>query len=503
MTDTTDTSEDGLTDERAMELDLDPNHTHHPAFVEALDLIDEHDPDFVTEFVELLTAQDHGRSGAVDHDRGVPFYAYSLLENYVELVDSSPDLVPELNRQLLAETEINDADRQLAFLRTAANDSLETIAADGRLGDTDWDDDGLDNWAEYEHGTDPMDPDTSGDGLYDGEAVSLRLDPTAVHEEIGEIATAMRSNAPLSGPELEYLGIIYRNDEYHNSQIRDIALHEQGSITEKELRLASDIDGDGLITAIEEQIGTDPEEPDTSGDLLYDGWKYMEETTDGAELPRASPNRKDLYVQFLYGPDAQPLSASEKSTLEEWWAAFDIENLDGSSGITLHIDDSEYGGRVNERPESVLDGRGDVRDYRGTFYNDEYMGERVNVYHLVVIDSIDWGNLAGQAVSGGWVSVVNTGMDSDSRLRTISHELLHNIVGELDEEYVTDEQLDCGSGAGQDRYHTCSGLLATPSEGTGIPSELEAQIQHEGFESEDGEAIGECISCGRGQTITE
>lgn len=43
--------------------------------------------------------------------------------------------------------------------------------------DADSDDDGLSDGWEVEHGTDPLDPDTDGDGLYDGWEVTHGYDP--------------------------------------------------------------------------------------------------------------------------------------------------------------------------------------------------------------------------------------------------------------------------------------------------------------------------------------
>ena len=45
--------------------------------------------------------------------------------------------------------------------------------------DADADDDGLSDWQEYLHGTNPFNPDSNGDGILDGAAVAAGLDPLA------------------------------------------------------------------------------------------------------------------------------------------------------------------------------------------------------------------------------------------------------------------------------------------------------------------------------------
>jgi hypothetical protein len=46
-----------------------------------------------------------------------------------------------------------------------------------RDGTGDWDNDGLLDLAEFEYGTDPVDPDSDGDGFSDGDEVGQLSDP--------------------------------------------------------------------------------------------------------------------------------------------------------------------------------------------------------------------------------------------------------------------------------------------------------------------------------------
>ncbi len=89
--------------------------------------------------------------------------------------------------------------------------------------DGDPDGDGLSNKGEYDHGTDPNNPDTDGDGMPDGWEVDHGLDPN----DDGSVN-------PDNGPD-------------------------------------GDPDGDGLSNLDEYMIGTHPNNPDTDGDGFTDG----------------------------------------------------------------------------------------------------------------------------------------------------------------------------------------------------------------------------------------
>ena len=87
--------------------------------------------------------------------------------------------------------------------------------------------DGLSNLLEYQQGTENNDSDTDGDGLSDGWEYTYRAD------------TSVDPLKPATGAQL-----------------------------------SSDTDMDGLTLAQEEMAGTDPNNNDTDGDGLSDGWEY-------------------------------------------------------------------------------------------------------------------------------------------------------------------------------------------------------------------------------------
>lgn len=219
-----------------------------------------------------------------------------------------------------------------------------------------------------------------------------------------------------------------------------------------------DQDGDGLSDATEERLGTDPMNADTDGDRLIDSWEVRNATPWGTQLPGSDPLKMDLYVQVNYGSQVRPLTEVEKNALEKAWDSFPVTNPDGSEGINLHIDDSsEYAGHIesnltfrvssDDELERILDDN--TADLERTFYNPNnerglIPEKRVCVYHLSVFYRVD-GNGQFHDSRGsapGVFSLVTgdtiegdafIGTHLESRMTFLTHELLHNVLGEIDE----------------------------------------------------------------------
>ncbi|MCL2313989.1 MAG: adventurous gliding motility lipoprotein CglD, partial [Proteobacteria bacterium] len=101
--------------------------------------------------------------------------------------------------------------------------------------DRDMDCDGLEDWDEILRGTDPLNPDTDGDGIWDGVEVAY-------------------GGRPLRDP-----------------LCADIYAQLPQNPTNKTNPLLADTDCDGLLDGEEEAIGTDPNNPDTDDDGILDG----------------------------------------------------------------------------------------------------------------------------------------------------------------------------------------------------------------------------------------
>ena len=274
---------------------------------------------------------------------------------------------------------------------------------------------------------------------------------------------------------------------------------EYSSSSSDEFALENDPDDDGLNSTLEEEIGTDPQDADTDGDRLPDGWEYRGETPDGAALPDADPLRKDIYVQVVYAEDVEPLTEKESRNIEEMWESMNVSNPDGTQGVTIHLDDGgphggtvDVSGELNQIPNN----------YQRDAYADYVPAERQCVYHQVLYQRIDAEGLdsAGKAGAPGYGTLVaGQKSGSASRNRTIgtynvrelglTHELLHNVVGEIGdsgeyhgtEGYLTgefDPSVDTDE-AWSNRYERLSDTVA-------------AQLSAEGFKERIGTTAEGC-----------
>ena len=136
------------------------------------------------------------------------------------------------------------------------------------------DNDGLNNLQEYQHGTDPRNPDTDGDGLRDGAEVNVYHTNPLAWSTVGD-------------------GIPDGWKVAHGLDPLDPTV------------AAQDPDNDGLNNLQEYQHGTDPRNPDTDGDGIGDGLEYEL----GTDSLRQSGLELDT-VQTLNGSDAQPVAGS-------------------------------------------------------------------------------------------------------------------------------------------------------------------------------------------------
>jgi|GEM_PF-1353017 len=132
---------------------------------------------------------------------------------------------------------------QTSVVATGTSDPLDACDPNPNVGICDQDQDGLSNDEEFLAGTDPTNPDTDGDGLWDGEEVTgidNPLTPT--------VATGTSNSLNPCDPSA--------------------------------LAASCDQDQDGLTNAQESIAGTDPTNPDTDGDGLWDG-----EEVSGIDIP--------------------------------------------------------------------------------------------------------------------------------------------------------------------------------------------------------------------------
>lgn len=234
--------------------------------------------------------------------------------------------------------------------------------------------------------------------------------------------------------------------------------------------VAVEIEGRFADDAVRRGNGTDLPRgtfhEDTDGDGLADEWERAGQTPDGAPLPDADPERLDLYVQIDYGEDVTPLSDAEREQLRSAWASMPVENPDGTTGITLHLLDSgDVGGQLGDSVSITDDTEADQ------CYTSERLGDRFCTYHQVTLAASTETTTIGYAETPGYASVVDGTEFADYdgnvsiRVATITHVLLHNVVGETD-----------------GRTHSDGGWLDYPApENERLTDSVAEQLEADGF----------------------
>lgn len=176
-----------------------------------------------------------------------------------------------------------------------------------------------------------------------------------------------------------------------------------------------------------------PEYQDADGDRLPDSWERAGETSTGVPLPDADPNHKDLYVQVNYANGHPPLGAAERRQLRAIWADMAVSNPDGEPGIDIHVvDEPPLGGEIDDQ---VVVDDGISRELVETYYSPAYLGDRRCSHYMVLFGDVG-GVHTGWGFTPGYLSVVDGGEQGPAagttvRVMTVTHELLHNVVGQL------------------------------------------------------------------------
>ena len=207
--------------------------------------------------------------------------------------DSDGDQLDDGDEVDIYNTDPNDADTDDDGLSDGwevlngldPNDSGSTVPVNGPEGDPDHD--GLDNLSEQDAGTDPYDPDTDDDGLMDGWEVENDLDP--LDSGISDL-----DNGPLGDPDDDDFTNIDEQEAGTDPQDPDsdgdglpdgwevgngLDPLDDGSIDPDSGR-KGDPDEDGLTNLEEYGLGTDATDPDSDGDGLEDGAEVNEHGTD-------------------------------------------------------------------------------------------------------------------------------------------------------------------------------------------------------------------------------
>jgi len=230
-----------------------------------------------------------------------------------------------------------------------------------------------------------------------------------------------------------------------------------------------DTDRDRLADSTEVELGTHPTDPDTDGDRLLDGREVQGETPSGVPLADSDPLAKDLYVQVDYARGVERPDGEFYVGVVEAFDAMAVENPDNSTGIDLHV---REGGPIND---SVRFDGGNFWSLKDAYY-EQRLGPRAGTYHHVVVSEFGT-DYAGYGEVGGEFSMAAAGADADTRRHVVVHELLHNVVGEVE-----------GPDACHGGKHYCDGGWLspeiTPGQGESLSGPVATQLEEQGFADE-------------------
>jgi hypothetical protein len=149
-------------------------------------------------------------------------------------------------------------------------------------GKADADQDNLTNKEEYVHTTDPFDPDSDDDGLKDGDELPLRTDPLNPDSDGDTLPDGWEAKYGLNPMDASDATQDPDHDGFEQKILGKIIYFNYTNLQEHE-------------------NNTNPTNPDTDGDLMYDGWELHY----SSELGVIKKYNTDLNISF------DPLSASD------------------------------------------------------------------------------------------------------------------------------------------------------------------------------------------------
>lgn len=181
--------------------------------------------------------------------------------------------------------------------------------------------------------------------------------------------------------------------------------------------------------------GVDLGSTDTDNDGLSDEIEENGETNGGYPLPNANPEQKDVFIRIYVADSVEPLSQQEKKNLKRIWGNMPVSNPDNTTGINAHITQVEMSRSIasNLSPEELREFEEDIYERRIPD------AAQCSVYAVILADTPGGSIHSGLGRTPGYVSIVDGtevnryGTEFTVRTTVITHELLHNIVGEFED----------------------------------------------------------------------
>ncbi|MEQ8273996.1 MAG: DUF4215 domain-containing protein [Deltaproteobacteria bacterium] len=264
-----DTDGDSILDRHEIGMFSNPRNTDGDALDDFAD--PDSDGDGIPDLLEAGDADPNTPPVDTDCD-GLPDYRDTDSDG-----DGTPDANEDLDNDGLTNLEEANQGTDLADADTDGDGLLDgqevTLGTDPL--DADSDDDGIADGQELTLNIDPLDPDTDGDGIVDGVETSATPVPGGVSDVLG---TPYAGTAPTFVPDADPLtqtnpAVIDTDGGGEPDGSEDTNL--DGAIDPGESNpndpSDDDNDGDGVPNLVEIALGTNPNNPDTDGDLIDDG----------------------------------------------------------------------------------------------------------------------------------------------------------------------------------------------------------------------------------------
>ncbi|MBI5228120.1 thrombospondin type 3 repeat-containing protein [Candidatus Micrarchaeota archaeon] len=207
----------------------------------------------------------------------------------------------------------------------------------------------------------------------------------------------------------------------------------------KEDILKRDSDNDTLIDLGELQFGTDPNNPDSDGDGLLDGWEALGVLKNGQsvlDLPSmgADPLKKDLFLEIDWMENTTHSHKPEDEALQV------VVNSFANKNISLHIDNGQWGGgnAITEQLNSSwhkydLDNDSERRQYEESnrylfdIKKDNFDPNRIGVFRYAIFVHEKEGSSGQGELGGNFYVALPSNFSKSRKAGTLMHEFGHTL----------------------------------------------------------------------------
>lgn len=219
------------------------------------------------------------------------------------------------------------------------NNKVTQIVQNSTLESDDADNDGLSDWEEGLFGTDPLNADTNGDGISDGEEFqSQKVYPELEYEDLGALYGFNQGTQSLwNGGAGNLTGALTQE-----ATLRSFAINESGGLNAKERN--------NLINNLAQEFTTRGKTPRyTLGNIFFS--------------EQSAPTTINVYLAGIlidFGTYAYIYDVDPLSLLEAWFESQDKSNLEGLSNLGEAY--KKFGESIALRiaPHDILEGHLDL-----------------------------------------------------------------------------------------------------------------------------------------------